>query len=553
MTMFDPWTVASIALKTTLLVAAAGLAVRVAARQSAAWRHLVWSSALTLSLLMPIAVLVLPSYWQLRLPWQATESRVRDEPLLLTAGARQVSSEPNVPDPSTSESASVERQARAAWPTAMIVWLIGAIGVWLRNALAHVGLIRWAREARPRLSPAWAATVRRVASAARFRRSLRVLESDDATSPCTWGLVRPVVLLPGAGADWPEPQRRFVLLHELAHVRRFDYLTTQIASLACAVHWYNPLVWFAAVQAGNLQEQACDDAVLNAGGMPSDYAQFLVGIAGSRSESLAFPVAVGMVRRSQLHGRVSAILDATRVRVPLSGVTALVALAPLACLMLVLATVSAAAVPLALEPGIAFTASFSSVELRNGGTVTLIHGPSPRVTLREGDPALTAITIGSDGRLVIDRCPRHCPRAHHLEVEIETPALAAITVSEGGIIQSRGTFPLQLEIDVAVNQGGTIDMRSMAVANVSASVYSGGRIFTRPGATLAARVEQGGNVTYWGDAVVESSVRHGGVVAEGSAADADRRLAELLGPVFRAPVPPAAPVPPIPAVPAASY
>jgi hypothetical protein len=84
-------------------------------------------------------------------------------------------------------------------------------------------------------------------------------------------------------------------------------------------------------------------------------------------------------------------------------------------------------------------------------------------------------------------------------------------------------------------------------------VYSGGRIFTRPGATLAARVEQGGNVTYWGDAVVESSVRHGGVVAEGSAADADRRLAELLGPVFRAPVPPAAPVPPIPAVPAASY
>ena len=57
--MFDPWTVASIALKTTLLVAAAGFAVRVAARQSAAWRHLVWSSALTLSLLMPIAVLVL--------------------------------------------------------------------------------------------------------------------------------------------------------------------------------------------------------------------------------------------------------------------------------------------------------------------------------------------------------------------------------------------------------------------------------------------------------------------------------------------------------------
>ena len=89
------------------------------------------------------------------------------------------------------------------------------------------------------------------------------------------------MLLPAAGASWPETQRRFTLLHELAHVRRLDdYLTTQIASMACALHWYNPLVWFAADQARKLQELACDDAVLNAGGTPSDYAQFLVGLAG---------------------------------------------------------------------------------------------------------------------------------------------------------------------------------------------------------------------------------------------------------------------------------
>ena len=61
------------------------------------------------------------------------------------------------------------------------------------------------------------------------------------------------------------------------------------------MHWYNPLVWFAAVQARKLQELACDDVVLNAGETPSDYAQFLVGITdGSRRLSLPFPVAVGM-------------------------------------------------------------------------------------------------------------------------------------------------------------------------------------------------------------------------------------------------------------------
>jgi hypothetical protein len=72
----------------------------------------------------------------------------------------------------------------------------------------------------------------------------------------------------------------------------------------------------------------------------------------------------------------------------------------------------------------------------------------------------------------------------------------------------------------------------MTVASVTASVHSGGRIFTRPGTALSADVEQGGNITYWGDPVVESSVRYGGVVVKGTTADAERPLAELMGPVF---------------------
>jgi hypothetical protein len=434
----------------------------------------------------------------------------------------------------------------------MILWLVGALAVVLRNAVAHVGLIRWVRKARPDLSLAWADTLRRARSETGFRRPLRVLESDDTPSPCTFGFVRPVVLLPAAGADWPEPQRRFTLLHEFAHVRRFDYLTTQIASLACAVHWYNPLVWFAAVQARKLQEQACDDVVLNAGGRPSDYAQFLVGIAGGPQRlSLAFPVAVGMVQRSQLHGRVTAILDASRVRLPLSSLVLVVALAPLACLMLALATLSVAAAPVAIQPGVPLTASFSAVELRNGGDVSLVHGQSQGVTLRKGDPQESSITIGDDGRLVIDRCPMRCPRGHDFEVEVVTPRLAAIAVAEGGTIQSRGEFPHQAEISVAVSQGGTIDIRSMAVGNVTASVNNGGRIFVKPEGVLSAEIEQGGLITYWGAADVKSSVRYGGVVARGTAADADKPLADLgpeLVPPIR-PTPPVAPIPPTPPAP----
>jgi beta-lactamase regulating signal transducer with metallopeptidase domain len=548
MIMLDPSTAAAIASKTSLLLVVIALIASLAARQSAASRHFLWTCALALSLLMPIAVVSLPSYVHVTLPWKATEPSSRNAPALVTAHEGDVDAAAEDRGARPDELAAAAPPTRTDWTAAMIVWLVGAVAVMLRNALAHVGLIRWVRKARPELSPAWALTLRRVTSEAALRRPLRVLESDHTTSPCTFGLVRPVVLLPATGADWTEEQRRFTLLHELAHVRRLDYLATQIASVACAVHWYNPLVWLAAVQARKLQEQACDDVVLNAGATPSDYAQFLVGIAGGvRCLSPAFPAAIGMVQRSQLHGRVTAILDVSMARLPLSRLAFVIALAPLACLTFFLATFSATAEPVATQSGVPLTAAFKSVELRNGGTVTLIHGASQSVTLLKGDPQQASISIRDDGRLVIDRCPADCPHSHDFEVEVMTPALADIAVAQGGTIQSRGEFPHQTEVALAVAQGGTIDLRSMAAANITASVYSGGRIFVKPASTLSARVEQGGVITYWGDAVVKSSVRHGGVVARGAAADADKLLADL-GPRPPLPPPPVPPVPPVPPI-----
>ena len=265
--MFDPLTVSAITLKTSLLVVAVGLIALLMARHSAAWRHLLWTSALALSLLIPLAVMYLPSYVQVPLPWEAAEPWARDEPARVATAARPADAEPdalshrgnNLANCGTPEAYGMaDRNDRLAHRR---------LGRVTAQCLAHVGLMRWVHKARPDLSQAWAATLSRVTSDAALRRSLRVLESDHATSPCTWGLIRPVMLLPAAGGDWPESQRRFALLHELAHIRRWDYLTTQISSMACALHWYNPFVWFAAVQASKLQEQACDDVVLmRAGG-----------------------------------------------------------------------------------------------------------------------------------------------------------------------------------------------------------------------------------------------------------------------------------------------
>jgi hypothetical protein len=115
---------------------------------------------------------------------------------------------------------------------------------------------------------------------------------------------------------------------------------------------------------------------------------------------------------------------------------------------------------------------------------------------------------------------------------------------DGGTIRSIGGFPRQAEVAVAVEDGGTIDLRSMTIDAVSARVRDGGRIFTKPQKTLVANIARGGAVTYWGSPRVRSSVEQGGVIARGAAADADRPIEEL-GPAILD-LPPVPPVPPVP-------
>jgi hypothetical protein len=185
---------------------------------------------------------------------------------------------------------------------------------------------------------------------------------------------------------------------------------------------------------------------------------------------------------------------------------------------------------------------FRSIELRGGGTVNVRHGPAPRVTVRSGG-AGRAIRYEGD-KLVIDRCRRPCPAGHRIEVEIVAPTLAGLAVSDGGTIQLDGAFPAQAEVAAAVSSGGTIDMRRLGAAHVTAAVSQGGRIFASAGRELTAAVLDGGLVTYWGDPKVTSSVRRGGGVVRGSAADLRRPVAQL-SPGMPPPPLPVRPVPPV--------
>lgn len=187
---------------------------------------------------------------------------------------------------------------------------------------------------------------------------------------------------------------------------------------------------------------------------------------------------------------------------------------------------------------------FRSVELQNGGNVVVRHGPVQRVTILAGDLRYTQIRVDDRQRLVIDRSGQECPRGYQVHVEVVTPEVGALAVSNGGTLQTAGEFPPQASLDAGVEQGGTLDLRAISADAVDATVYSGGRILAAPRHTLSTTITSGGNVTYWGDPQVSKHVRDGGAVQRGRSADARRPLAELNG--IQEAIPSLPAVPPVP-------
>ena len=178
---------------------------------------------------------------------------------------------------------------------------------------------------------------------------------------------------------------------------------------------------------------------------------------------------------------------------------------------------------------------FSGIQVRNGGHIAVRYGTTQRVTVVEGSRDYIDMSVNESGILVIDECRAGCPRHYRAEIEVVAPKLTRISLANGGRIQVRGTFPRQQDLIASVMHGGTVDVRSMVVESVNASVQQGGRILTIPRATLLARVSNGGVITWWGNPRVDSSTDHGGVIQKGEPDEIDLPLSEA-GNSFPVPV-----------------
>ena len=202
-----------------------------------------------------------------------------------------------------------------------LVWLLGFIA-WVGLVAAGLGRIRWlfldGGDAPPRIRRATDA----VRASLGVRRSVQVRISQGVPVPVTWGWAKPKLLLPEACLTWDSARLLRVLTHEIAHVKRGDWIAGLLAELTRALHWFNPLVWLAVAKLRIEQERACDDRVLGLGTRPSDYAMDLLDVARGRSVTLAGATVVPLARPGTLSRRVRELLDPSRRRsreAPLKG------------------------------------------------------------------------------------------------------------------------------------------------------------------------------------------------------------------------------------------
>ena len=311
--------------KSFVICAVAGLLIFCLRRKSAAVRGFVWGMAIVACLIVPLFSFFLPKWEVNVLP----EMPIRSETYRSANNAQPsttpvsiapiqspsetvspVTLTPPQPKPVTIDSTEHTKMHWTNWVA--FAW-VGIGLLLLARLIVGIGAV-WYISAR---SKDFSSSIKQLGPD--WNRQVSVRLSDRITVPMMWGFSRPMILLPIEADGWQTERLRAVLLHELAHIKRRDWMMQMMAQVVCAVYWFNPFVWFAARWMRIEAEQACDDQVLNAGYQPTDYAQHLLDIVRNvKVASFASRAAVAIARSSKIEERLRTVLAENLNRHPVT-------------------------------------------------------------------------------------------------------------------------------------------------------------------------------------------------------------------------------------------
>ena len=182
--------------------------------------------------------------------------------------------------------------ARQSLPTVVAAWLLGVLFLssrllvsWIRaRRLISHGAVEAGRDIQ---FIAW-----RLAGSLGLTRAVRLLESAAVEVPSVIGTLRPVILLPASALVGLTPQQlEMVLAHELAHIRRHDFLMNLLQAFVETLMFYHPAVWWISSRVRIERENCCDDLAVAVCGNPLQYAQALTRLEELRANALPVVVA----------------------------------------------------------------------------------------------------------------------------------------------------------------------------------------------------------------------------------------------------------------------
>jgi uncharacterized protein (TIGR03435 family) len=229
-------------------------------------RYLLACAALTIMMAAPLIT------WSLTAPSVAVADpayRVRDVP----PAASSVTATP-LSLPVRTAASSLEPAQLLSWVVA--IWLIGAIAFWVRLAGGWVVAARMRSMLVRPAPPEWQQVLRSLGARIGVSRPVRLLVSALVQVPTVVGWLRPVVLLPvGALSGLPSEHLEALLVHELAHIRRHDYLVNILQSIAEALLFYHPAIWWVSGHLRSERESCCDDVAVSVTGDVLTYVQAL--------------------------------------------------------------------------------------------------------------------------------------------------------------------------------------------------------------------------------------------------------------------------------------
>jgi uncharacterized protein (TIGR03435 family) len=265
-------------------------------------RYLLACGALATMMAAPLVT------WKLLRPLDATTDaayRIRSAPAVASTVAA-----PNttLPDYFRATVSSVQSEQFLSW--VVVIWLAGAMALWVRLAGGWVFAARMRSTQIRRAPPEWLEVFRKLGAQIGLARPVRLLVSALVDVPTVVGWLRPMVLVPvGALGGMPAEHLEALLLHELAHIRRRDYLVNIMQSVAESLLFYHPAVWWVSGHIRAERELCCDDLAVSVTGDVLTYARALAELESYRPANLQAAMAAN---GGSLRNRIARLLGKSR-------------------------------------------------------------------------------------------------------------------------------------------------------------------------------------------------------------------------------------------------